>query len=180
MSSILFPENYTVTRYYNERHHGKGPMDGVGGTVKNLTFRAVQSGKVVIKSPKEFAMAANKIVKGIKVVFMYEDEVIDEPEYVADTPYVEAMRSLQVHMVKSGKTKAGFTYLEFYKIATDKKPFYTHWYGNNLTEPCGHFDIAPGYNINETCACCLMGEIGSSWICCPLCSQWYHDECYTK
>ena len=31
--------------YYNEAHCGKGPMDGVGGTLKNLVFRAVKSGK---------------------------------------------------------------------------------------------------------------------------------------
>ena len=24
---------------YNERHHRKGPMDGVGGTVRNIIFR---------------------------------------------------------------------------------------------------------------------------------------------
>ena len=28
----------------NERHHGKGPMDGLGGTVKNVVFRKVKSG----------------------------------------------------------------------------------------------------------------------------------------
>ena len=30
---------------YNERHHGKGPMDGVAGTVKNVIFSEVKSGK---------------------------------------------------------------------------------------------------------------------------------------
>ena len=29
---------YEVTWYYNECHHGKGPMDGVGGTIKNKIF----------------------------------------------------------------------------------------------------------------------------------------------
>ena len=24
---------------YNEAHHGKGPMDGTGGTIKNVVFR---------------------------------------------------------------------------------------------------------------------------------------------
>ena len=27
----LFPVSFNVTRYYNERHHRKGPMDGIGG-----------------------------------------------------------------------------------------------------------------------------------------------------
>jgi len=40
--------------HYNEAHHGKGPMDGVGGTIKNLDFRAVKSGKVLVRDPEEF------------------------------------------------------------------------------------------------------------------------------
>ena len=29
---------------------GRGPMDGIGGTIKNLVFRQVKSRKVVISS----------------------------------------------------------------------------------------------------------------------------------
>ena len=47
--------------HYNEAHHGKGPMDGIGGTVKNLVYRKVFSGDVVINTPKEFADFANGI-----------------------------------------------------------------------------------------------------------------------
>ena len=45
--------------HYNEAHRGKGPMDGIGGTVKNTVFRKVLSGEVVIGSPKELARYAN-------------------------------------------------------------------------------------------------------------------------
>ena len=38
---------------YNEAHHGKGPMDGIGGTITNAVFRQVKSRKVVINLPKE-------------------------------------------------------------------------------------------------------------------------------
>ena len=44
--SSLFPESYRITRYYNERHHGKGPMDGVGGCVKNMVYRGVMAGRL--------------------------------------------------------------------------------------------------------------------------------------
>ena len=43
-----------LTWNYNEKSHGKGPMDGVGGTVKNIIFRKVKSGFVTIDSPFEF------------------------------------------------------------------------------------------------------------------------------
>ena len=41
--TVFFPESYQVIRYYNERHHGKGPMDGTGGCVKSMVFCAVLS-----------------------------------------------------------------------------------------------------------------------------------------
>ena len=47
--------------HYNEAHHGKGPMDGIGGTIKNLVFRRVLSEDVVINTPKEFATFADQI-----------------------------------------------------------------------------------------------------------------------
>ena len=33
-----FNPDYNIQGHYNERHHGKGPMAGVGGTVKNMIF----------------------------------------------------------------------------------------------------------------------------------------------
>ena len=51
-----------VEQHYNEAHHGKGFMDGVGGTIKNLVFCAVKSGKVLVRDPEEFAKATNDIL----------------------------------------------------------------------------------------------------------------------
>ena len=55
-----------VKWHYNEVHRGKGPMDGVGGTIKNLVFRAVKSGKVLVRHPEEFAKAANDTVPSLR------------------------------------------------------------------------------------------------------------------
>lgn len=176
----LFPQSYSVTRNYNERHHGKGPMDGIGGCIKNYVFRAVLSGKVVINNPLQFAEYAQANLKGIACLYMPESAVLVEPDDVEETPYVAAMRTLQVHKVRRQITKDGFWCLEFYKISTDLVPFYTHWYkrDGDAVDPCGHFDLADCYNPSETCALCLLGETGQSWIQCPLCKYWYHEECY--
>ena len=48
-----------VDQHYNEAHHGKGPTDGVGGTIRKLVFCAVKSGKVLVRDPEGFAEAAN-------------------------------------------------------------------------------------------------------------------------
>ena len=57
-----FNPDYTIQWYYNERHYGKGPMDGVGGTVENMIFQYVKSKKCVIIGTKDFAEYANKIM----------------------------------------------------------------------------------------------------------------------
>ena len=44
--------------HYNKAHHGKGPMGGIEGTVKNTVFRKVLSGEIVISSPEEIARYA--------------------------------------------------------------------------------------------------------------------------
>ena len=55
----------TLNWYYNERHHGKGSMDDVGGTLKNRIFRDVMSEKCLIQNAEEFSNYANTVVNGI-------------------------------------------------------------------------------------------------------------------
>ena len=54
-----------VNWYYNERHHGKGPMDGIGGTFKKKVHGDVMFQKCLIKNTKDFAAYANKTINGI-------------------------------------------------------------------------------------------------------------------
>lgn len=64
--------------HFNEAHHGKGPMDGIGGTIKNVVYRNVKSGKILVNSAKEFCDAANKLVPSITLLF--QTELMDEPD----------------------------------------------------------------------------------------------------
>ena len=59
--------------YYNERHHGKGPMDGICGTVKNLVFHDVKSSKCIINSAKEFAEYAEESIERISSMYLPGD-----------------------------------------------------------------------------------------------------------
>ena len=74
--------NKSLCWYYNERHHGKGPMDGVGGTIKNVIFRKVKLGQIVVHTPKEFSDAALKFVPSIITVFLPRSDEIVEPETI--------------------------------------------------------------------------------------------------
>ena len=64
---------------YNERHLGKGPMDGIGETLKNCIYRDVMSGKCVIDTPQQFADHAGKTIIDIASLYLSE-EVLVGPE----------------------------------------------------------------------------------------------------
>ena len=83
--------------HYNEAHHGKGPMDGVGGTIKNLVFRAVKSGKVSVRNPAEFVNVANQIVPSITSINMPIEEMLEEPSEVSKaTPSPKPFRCIRL------------------------------------------------------------------------------------
>lgn len=51
--------------HYMEAHHGKGSMDGVGGTIKNQVFQEVKTGRLSVSTTKEFPDATQKLVPSI-------------------------------------------------------------------------------------------------------------------
>ena len=58
---IFFKKDMSLEWHYNEAHHRKGPMDGIVGTIKNLVYREVLSGDVVIDTSKKFGEFANEV-----------------------------------------------------------------------------------------------------------------------
>ena len=161
--ALIHPE-IGVEWHYNEAHHGKGPMDGIGGTVKNTIFRNVLSGEVVIGSPEEFARYANQIC---------EAEIPDTPE---DVQYSSSIPdTLKIQRVVCGLSKYKIPYLKFYYTSTDSEPHYTQWYGPE----CGHVENGQDEN---TCAFCLKSynvmDNDVEWIKCAICENWFHKQCF--
>ena len=66
--------NKSLCWFYNERHHGKVPMDDVGRTIKNVILRKVKLGQIVIHTPKEFSDAIMKFVPSIITVYLPKSE----------------------------------------------------------------------------------------------------------
>ena len=87
--------NKSLCWFYNERHHGKGPMDGVGGTIKNVFFRKVKSGQIVVHAPKEFSDAAMKFVPSTSTVYLHRSDEIVEPESIHQAPSIP--ETLSIH-----------------------------------------------------------------------------------
>ena len=81
-------------------------------------------------------------------------------------------------MVMSLKRKLRFTIYSFPRSLHKIILFILIGIANLVTDPCCHMDVPVYYAVSEMCASCFQSETGPSWIFCPLCSQWCHDECY--
>ena len=101
-----FPSMYTIEWHYFQANHGKGAVDGVGGTIKNTVFRKVLSKEVVMYGPKHFAEFANSILPSITVLFIqnakstYEEECRENAIAIPGT--------LKVHKVMRQAATSGY------------------------------------------------------------------------
>ena len=167
-----------LERHYNEVPHGKGPMDGVCGTIKNLVFRAVKSGKISVRDPEEFVKAANDIVPSIRSIYMPIVDMLEKLLEVANAPAIP--KTLQVHKIVREITKENIPFIKFFKLSRDDTPAYTQYCRSKKgTQVCGH----PDRNVDDnTCAHCFadykVGSEEEEWLCCPLCTKWFHESCF--
>ena len=99
---------------YNEAHHGKGPMDGIGSTIKNVVYRKVKTGKVIVNSTKEFHEAANKFIPSIKLLF--QRELLKELVDIESAPKIP--NTLKMHKSSRNTSVSRECYL-----SNDQAPF---------------------------------------------------------
>ena len=151
----LIHQSISLEWYYNEASHGKGPMDGIGGTVKNTVYRRVMSGDIVINHAKEFATFANDITK-VESLYLLSDEVMKEPEEVKNAKKIP--NTLQIHKVVREKSNQGVFCNKFFFLSSDKDPLYTQWYG----EAYGH-EVK---NQDENTCCLAKYKINENWLKC--------------
>ena len=62
------------SRYIFKLLASKGPMDGIGETVKNVILRKVNSGQLLVHFPLKFSEAVTKCVPLIHSVYLPENE----------------------------------------------------------------------------------------------------------
>ena len=164
--------------YYNERHHGKGPMDGVRDTLKNLVYRDVMSSKCYILKAEEFSNYANKVVNGITSIYLPEGEQLTEPGDIDNSPKI--LETLSINKLVRGFNKNAVCFIKFFKLANEDKPFYTQYYRKEGDpEVCGHESLPLVYDVDQTCAFCKGKYEGKEdWLECQLCEQWFHQTCF--
>ena len=88
------------------------------------------SGKCVIDIPKPFAKYANKAVKGITSLYITAQDVLIEPDDIEASPRIKD--KLQIDLSKQFFDKQNVPYLQFFKMATDEKPFSHNFMGKVL------------------------------------------------
>ena len=138
---FTFDTSVNLAWCYNERHHDKGPMDGIGGTLRNSVYHDVMSEKCIIGTPKQFAEYAERSVNGITSLYLPTEEVLKEPEDIESTRRIAA--TLQIHVVKRFFDNRKVCVLEFYHLTNDSEPYFTQFYGQG---GCGHQNNALGEN----------------------------------
>ena len=158
--------NKSLCWFYNEGHHGKVPMDDVGGTIKNVIFRKVKSGQIVVHTSKEFSDTAIKFVLSIIIVHLPRLDEIVEPESIHQAPSIPEIFS--VHKFVWNISDRGNCSIEFFKTAVDQDAFQTKWYNKASDVVCGHEKSNKSDNKCSTCGDWYT-EDGSEWLQCPIC-----------
>ena len=129
------------------------------------------SGKCVTDRPNPFAEHADKAVKGITLLYLPAEDVLIEPDDTKASPRIKD--TLQIRMIKRFFDEQNVPYLQFFKTATDEKPFFTQFYGEG---GCGHQKIAADDNHFGSC----LGdyEPTEEWLQHPRYKVWFHSNCF--
>lgn len=147
-------------------------MDGVGGTIKNKVFKEVKSGRLSVKSSKEFAAAAKRLVPSIVSLYMPISEILEEPHDIEESPKIP--ETLQVHKAKRAFNRQGVPLMEFYKLSNEENCLYTQYYG----DVCGHKDKGVDENTCGHCHCSWGDNEEEEWLQCPICKHRFHNTCF--
>ena len=130
-----FDKRIDIEWHYMEAHHGKGPMDGVGGTIKNKIFKEVKSGRLIIRTPEEFAVAAQTLVPSITTIYLPISEMLKEPVDIENAPKIP--ETLKVHKVQRSFDRNSVPVLKFSKLSNEI-PFFSQYYSRE-TRFCEQF-----------------------------------------
>ena len=172
-----FDRNIALQWNYNEAHHGNGPMDDVGGTIKRVVYGLVKSRHININTAEEFAPERSKDVPSIKSLYLSQEDEIIEPSFVKNVPAKK--RTLDVHHIKRDYNLENVCFLEFYYLPDNKETFRTQYYPRLNTPACNHERKSDEVNEN-ICGHCQKVYHGDSetWLQCPACRIWFHESCF--
>ena len=95
-------ETYNITAQWNyfEAGHGKGPCDGLGGTVKRMADEAIRQGKSIIQDARDFyRWSIQSSMKGVEFVYVDKDECETKRQEIQAKQIKPVKESLKIHAV---------------------------------------------------------------------------------
>ena len=167
--------NKSLCWFCNEGHHGKVPMDDVGGTIKNVIVLKVKSGQIVVYAPKKFSDPAMKFVPFIITVYLPKSNEIVEPERIHQAPSIP--ETLSIHKFVQQINDRGDCSIELFKTVLDQEAFHIQWYKKASDIPCGH---EKSNKSDSECSTCRewYTEDGNDWLQCHISEQWFQEKCF--
>ena len=149
-----------VNWYFIKRHHGKGPIDGMGGTIKNKVYRDVMSNKCLIKNAKDFLEYVNKNINDITSIYMPINELLTEPDNIENAPKIP--ETLSFHKVTRSSMKIIFVLLNCFVWLITMIHFLHSSTGKMTTQRfCGHENLPLLFHIDQTFAFCKAKYVSS-------------------
>ena len=104
-------------------------MGDTGATLKNCVYRDVMPEKCVIGTSKPFVEHADMAVKGITSLH-FPANVLIEPEDIEASPRIK--NNFQIHIIEWFFDEQNVPNLQFFKMATNEKPFFSdNFMGND-------------------------------------------------
>ena len=93
----FFQDGIGVTVNWNffATSHGKGAVDGIGGVIKHLMRNKIKSRNIIIQDAKEFATAAQKLVK--TTVIYIEKLQIESNTSDLDRSFKDILPEIETH-----------------------------------------------------------------------------------
>ena len=158
-----------------EAHHGKGPMDGTGGTIENQVFQEIKSDKLSVRTPKEFSDAAQKLVPYITLVYLPLSEILEEPDNINQAPKIP--ETLQNTQGEKQQQPVWNPINRILNLPNEELPYHTCYYGKPVdSDVYGHRKS----NADEKTCDHYFKKYGEhkkeEWLQCPICTYWFHHK----
>ena len=132
---------------------------------KNVVFRKVKSGQVVIYSLQEFSEAVKTFVPAIHAVYLHESENIIEPKRIESSRKIK--ETLKIRNWNERSTQIVIRTSIFKRLPM--MSFHVQWYGGEDDVICGHEKSSDnGYPCPK---CNGFYKEDEEWLCCPVCKN---------
>ena len=170
-----FDKSVQLQWHYNEAHHGKAPMDGVGGTIK--------SGFCVSEIKQNHDTHSGRICNGgfrgcaFHSINLPFTRWWDNQSIVCQSHFIHS-GTLDTHYVKRSFNSNGACFLEFHKSSNNLEPFHGQYYSWANTLVCD--DTGSESNKNEFSFCKKLYHEDERWLQSPSCKIWFREERFGK